>query len=49
MGISRDKHIQYPLFLEVNYTVVDSEGAEWAGFFQNWAVITIGGGEDAPL
>jgi len=48
MGISKGKHIQYPLFLEVNYTVVDSEGVEWPGLFQNWATITIVGGEDAP-
>jgi len=48
MGISKGKHIRYPMFLEVNYTVVDSEGAEWHGLFQNWATITIVGGEDAP-
>jgi len=47
MGISRGKHIQYPLFLEVNYTVIDSEGVEWPCLFQNWATITIVGGEDA--
>jgi len=48
MGISKDKRTEYPLFLEVNYTVVDSEGFEWHGLFQNWATITIVGGEDAP-
>jgi len=53
MGISKGKHIQYPLPLEVNYTVVDSEGVEWQGLFQTnshapCATITIVGGEDAP-
>jgi len=48
MGISKGKHMQYFLFLEVNYTVVDSEGVEWPGLFQNWATITIVGGDDAP-
>jgi len=48
MGISKGKHIQYPLSLEVNYTIVDSEGVEWPGLLQNWATITIVGGEDAP-
>jgi hypothetical protein len=54
-GISKGKRIQYPLFLEVNYTVVDSEGVEWPGLFQtsglppyNYATITIVGGDDAP-
>jgi hypothetical protein len=48
MGISKGKQLQYPLFLEVNYTVVDSEGVQWLCLFQNWATITIVGGEDAP-
>jgi hypothetical protein len=48
MGISKGKHIQYPMFLEVNYTVVDSEGIEWLGLFQNSATVTIVGGDDAP-
>jgi len=56
MGISKGKRIQYPLSLEVNYTVVDSEGVEWPGLFQtipslppdNCAIVTIVGGEDAP-
>jgi len=48
MGISKGKHIQCSLFLEVNYTVVDSEGVEWPGLFQNWATITVVGGDDAP-
>jgi hypothetical protein len=56
MGISKGKHIQYCLFLEVNYTVVDSEGAEWLGLFQtvpglppnDCATVVIVGGEDAP-
>jgi len=48
MGISKDKRVEYPLFLEVNYTIVDSEGFEWPGLFQNWATITIVGGEDTP-
>ena len=47
MGISKDKHIQYSMYLEVNYTVVDSEGVEWPGLFENWAAITIVGGEDS--
>nr|MDO8097683.1 hypothetical protein [Candidatus Njordarchaeota archaeon] len=56
MGISKGEHLQYPLFLEVDYTVVDSEGVEWPGLFQtvpglpsnDCATITIVGGEDAP-
>jgi len=48
MGVSEGKHMQYSLFLEVNYTVVDSEGVEWPGLFQNWATVTIVGGDDAP-
>jgi hypothetical protein len=48
MGISKGKHIRYPMFLEVNYTVVDSEGIEWLGLFQNSATVTIVGGDDAP-
>lgn len=48
MGISKGKHIQYPMSLEVNYTVVDSEGTEWHGLFQNSATVTIIGGNDAP-
>lgn len=47
MGISRGKQIQYSLSLEVDYTVVDSEGIEWLGQFQDCATITIVGGEDA--
>jgi hypothetical protein len=46
--MSRGKHIRYPIFLEVNYTVVDSEGIEWPGLFQNSATVTIVGGDDAP-
>ena len=48
MGISKGKRMQYSISLEVNYTVVDSEGAEWHGLFQNCATITIVGGDDAP-
>lgn len=53
MGISRGKHVRYPLFLEVNYTVINSEGVEWPGLFQTLPpnpclTITIVGGEDAP-
>lgn len=48
MGMSKGKHIRYPMFLEVNYTVVDSEGIEWHGLFQNSANVTIVGGDDAP-
>lgn len=48
MGISKGKHIQYPIGLQVDYTVVDSEGVEWHGLFQKRATITIVGGEDAP-
>jgi hypothetical protein len=56
MEISKGKQIQYPLFLEVLYTVVDSEGVEWPGLFQtipglppnDCATITIVGGDDAP-
>jgi len=53
MGISKDKQVQYSLFLEVNYTVIDSEGIEWPGLFQTLPpnpclTITIVGGEDAP-
>jgi hypothetical protein len=53
MEISKGKHVQYSLFLEVNYTVIDSEGAEWQGLFQTLPpnpclTITIVGGNDAP-
>jgi len=48
MGISKGKHIQYPMLLEVDYTVVDSEGIEWPDLFQNSATVTTVGGDDAP-
>ena len=53
LGISKGKHIQYSLSLEVNYTVIDLNGAEWPGFFQiippePCLTVTIVGGEDAP-
>jgi len=48
MGISKGKHIRYSMFLEVKYTVVDSEGVEWQGLFQDSATVTIVGGEDSP-
>jgi len=52
MGISKDKEVQYSLFLEVNYTVIDSDGIMWPGLFQTFPpnpclTITIVGGEDA--
>lgn len=48
MGISKGKHIQYPMLLEVNYLVVDSEGFEWPSLFQNSVTVTIVGGDDVP-
>ncbi len=48
LGIAKGKQINYPLLLNVNYTVVDSIGIEWAGIFQKYANITIVGGSDAP-
>jgi len=53
IGISKGKRIQYFMFLEVDYTVIDSEGVKWPGLFQTlppnpYATITIVGGEDAP-
>jgi hypothetical protein len=53
MGIAKGKYIEYSLFLEVDYTVIDLEGIEWSGFFQTSPpnpslTITIVGGEDAP-
>ena len=52
MGISKGKQIEYPLLLEVNYAVIDSEGVEQLGLFQTppdrCATITIVGGDDAP-
>jgi hypothetical protein len=53
MGMSKGEQIQYSLFLEVNYTVVDSEGVEWPGLFQTLPpnpclTVTIEGGGDAP-
>jgi hypothetical protein len=53
LGIGKGKHIKYPLSLEVNYTVIDSNGVEWQGLFQHippepCLTITIVGGADAP-
>lgn len=53
LGISKGKHVKYSLSLEVNYTVIDSSGAEWPGLFQTTPpepclTVTIVGGEDAP-
>lgn len=53
LGISKGKKVKYSLSLEVNYTVIDSNGAEWPGLFQitpsePCLTVTIVGGEDAP-
>lgn len=53
LGISKGKEVKYSLSLEVNYTVVDSDGTEWQGLFQHippepCLTVTILGGEDAP-
>ena len=53
LGLSKGKHIKYSLSLEVNYTVIDSNGIEWPGLFQTippepCLTVTIVGGEDAP-
>ena len=53
LGISKGKKVKYSLSLEVNYTVIDSNGAEWLGLFQitppePCLIVTIVGGEDAP-
>jgi len=51
LGMSKGKHIKYSLSLEVNYTVVDSNGTEWPCLFQTappkpCLTVTIVGGED---
>jgi len=53
LGLSKGKKVKYPLSLEVNYTVIDSNGVEWPGLFQitpsePCLTVTIVGGEDAP-
>ena len=53
LGISKGKPINYSLSLEVNYTVIDSNGTEWPCLFQiippePCLTVTIVGGEDAP-
>jgi len=53
LGISKGKKVKYSLSLEVNYTVIDSNGVEWPGLFQitppePCLTVTIVGGEDTP-
>ena len=53
LGISKGKKVKYSLSLEVNYTVIDSNGVEWPGLFQvipdePCLTVTVVGGEDAP-
>jgi hypothetical protein len=52
LGIAKGKRVQYSLPLEIEYTVVDSEGNEWPSLFQTLtpnspATIDILGGDDA--